>query len=186
MKTALLIIDIQNDYFPGGKMELEESVQAASAAARLLGAFRREKWPIYHVQHVANRPGVGFFIQGSQGADIYEAVRPAADEPVIIKHLPNSFRDTGLLEMLKGEGIKTLLVCGMMTHMCIDATVRAAFDLGFSCTVVHDACATRALAFNGNTVPAKQVQASFLAALAAVYAQIKGVDDIMQSLESTH
>lgn len=186
MKTALLIIDIQNDYFPGGKMELEGSVQAASAAARLLAAFRKESWPVFHIQHVSDKPKATFFMPGTTGAEIDSAVRPLPTEPVITKHFPNSFRDTDLYERLKSDNIGSLLICGMMSHMCVDATVRAAFDLGFSCIVTHDACATRALSFNGIDVPAAQVHASYMAALGSVYAQIKGVDEIIGNITTTH
>ncbi|WP_298269668.1 cysteine hydrolase family protein [Geobacter sp.] len=182
MSTALLIIDIQNDYFPGGKMELVGSIQAASAAGRLLAAFRRERWPVFHIQHIANRPGATFFLPGTTGAEIHERVRPLPAEPVVVKHYPNSFRETDLLERLRSGGITSLLVCGMMSHMCVDATVRGAFDLGFTCILAHDACATRELAFNGVTVPAPQVHASYMAALGAVYAQVKGVDEVLDNI----
>jgi len=185
MKTALLLIDIQNDYFPGGKMELVSSLQAASAATRLLAAFRKQSWAVYHVQHISTRPNSVFFLPGTVGVDIHEAVRPLPEEPVITKHFPNSFRETDLLERLKADSISTLLICGMMTHMCVDATVRAAFDHGFTCIVTHDACATRDLIFNGVTVPAAHVHASYMAALGAVYAQVKGVDEILENMAAT-
>jgi nicotinamidase-related amidase len=186
MKTALLLIDIQNDYFSGGKMELVGSIQAAAAATRLLAAFRKELWPVYHVQHISAQPGATFFIPGTPGAEIYDAVSPLSSEPVIVKHYPNSFRDTNLLDRLQADDVSTLLVCGMMSHMCVDATVRAAFDLGINCIVTHDACATRDLAFDGVTVPAVHVHASFMAALGAVYAQVKGVDEIMENMAAKY
>jgi nicotinamidase-related amidase len=182
MKTAIAIIDIQNDYFPGGRMELVGSDEAALKTARLLNAFRQKHWPIYHIQHISTQPGATFFLPGTPGADIFHAVRPLPTEPIISKHYPNSFRNTDLLEKLRADGIDNILVCGMMTHMCVDATVRAAFDFGFSCTVAHDACATRDLNFNGTISPAVHVHASFMAALGAVYAQIKGADDIINSI----
>ena len=186
MKTALLLIDIQNDYFPGGKMELVGSIQAAAAATRLLAAFRKQSWPVYHVQHIANRPNATFFLPDTPGTEIHEAVRPRSGEPVITKHLPNSFRETNLLEQLKADNIGSLLIGGMMSHMCVDATVRAAFDLGFTNIVTHDACATRELSFNGVTVPAPQVHAAYMAALGAVYAQVLGVDEIMKNMAATN
>lgn len=182
MKAALLIIDIQNDYFPGGKMELEGSVQAASAAARLLSAFRKNNWPIYHVQHINTRPNSSFFVPNTPGVNIHQSVQPLSNEPVVTKHYPNSFRDTSLLDDLKASQVSSLLICGMMSHMCVDATVRAAFDYGFNCIVAHDACATRELTFNEVIVPAKQVHASYMAALGAVYAQTKGVDEILENM----
>lgn len=185
MKTALLIIDIQNDYFPGGKMELAGSIEAAAAAARLLAAFRKQAWSIFHVQHIAAQPNPTFFLPGTPGTDIHASVAPLPGEPVITKHYPSGFRNTDLLEQLKSAGVDTLLICGMMSHMCVDTTVRAAFDLGFSCIVSHDACATRELSFKGVTVPAKQVHASYMAALGAVFAQVMGVDEILENMQAT-
>lgn len=186
MKTALLLIDIQNDYFPGGKMELEGTIQAAAAATRLLSVFRKEQWQVYHVQHISTQKEANFFLPETPGAEIHESVSPLPTEPVIVKHYPNSFRETNLLDRLKSNNVGTLLVCGMMSHMCVDATVRAAFDLGINCIVTHDACATRELSFNGVVVPAAQVHASFMAALGAVYAQVKGVDEIMENMAATY
>jgi nicotinamidase-related amidase len=182
MKTALLIIDIQNDYFPGGKMELAGSIAAASGAARMLAAFRKQSWSVFHVQHIAAQPNPTFFLPGTPGADIHASVAPLPGEPVITKHYPSSFRDTDLLEQLRSAGVDTLLICGMMSHMCVDTTVRAAFDLGFSCIVTYDACATRELMFNGITVPADHVHASYMAALGAVFAQVMAVDEILENM----
>jgi len=185
MKTALLIIDIQNDYFPMGKMELEGSIQAASATARLLAAFRKRNRDVYHVQHINIRPNALFFLPDTPGVDIHQSVIPVAGEPVVIKHFPNSFRETNLLETLKLDNIRSLVICGMMSHMCVDATVRGAFDFGFNCIIAHDACATRELVFNGVNVPAKQVHASFMAALGAVYANVKSVDELLENFAAT-
>jgi len=173
MQTALIIIDIQNDYFPGGKMELEGSPEAGLQAAKLLDAFRAKALPLVHVQHLSNRPGASFFLPDTQGADIHASVAPRAGETVMQKNFPNSFRATPLLEHLRGLGIDHLVIAGMMTHMCVDATTRAAFDLGFSCSLAHDACATRAVAFGDQRVAAAQVHAAFLAALNGLYAKVK-------------
>ncbi len=183
MSTALILIDIQNDYFPGGRMELVGSTEAAAAAARLLATFRQAGWPVFHIQHESVRPGSIFFLPNSPGVEINHAVEPRADEPVIVKHYPNSFRETNLLDRLKSANINQLLLCGMMTSMCVDATVRAAFDLGFECTVAGDACATRDLVFNGETIPASHVHGAFLAALGAVYATVRTTDAIIQGIQ---
>ena len=87
-----------------------------------------------------------FFLPNTEGVHIHESVRPLREETVIVKHYPNSFRETNLLEQLKRFNIEHVVVW-MMTHMCIDATVRVAFDFGFQCTVIHDACATKDLFF---------------------------------------
>ena len=177
-ERALVIIDIQNDYFPGGKMELEGSEAAAANAARALERFRREQLPIVHVRHLSVRPGSTFFIPGTAGAEIHERVRPRAAERVVEKNFPNSFRATDLDRVLKDAGAKELVVAGMMTHMCVDASVRQAADLGYKITLLGDACATRAQSFGGESVPARQVHAAFLAALNGFYAKVIRTDEL--------
>jgi nicotinamidase-related amidase len=172
MTAALLIIDIQNDYFPGGTMELAGPGAAAAKAAALLAAFRKKSLPVVHMQHIATRPGATFFRPGTPGAEIHESVRPAPGETVFRKNFPNSFRETPLLEHLRGAGVSNLVIAGMMTHMCVDTTTRAAADLGFACSLAHDACATKALAFNGVEVPAQSVQAAYMAGLNGLFAKV--------------
>jgi nicotinamidase-related amidase len=165
-------------------MELVAMGEAADRAASVLEEFRRQKRPIYHIQHVSTRPGATFFVPGTEGMDTHVSVAPVDGESLIQKNFPNSFRDTSLLETLRGDSIEHLIVCGAMSHMCIDATTRAAFDHGFSCTVVSDACATRDLQFEGNTVSAKDVHAAFMAALAVPYASVVTAKEAAAQLAS--
>lgn len=183
MKTALLLIDIQNDYFPGGKMELRGSMDAARQAGRLLAHFRQNRLPLVHVQHVSLRSGAGFFLPGTEGVGIHDCVRPLVGETVIQKHFPNAFIETPLLQHLRGLGTGRLVVAGMMTHMCVDATVRAAFDYGFRCLVASDACATRDLAFEGQTIPSDSVHGAFLAALHGTYGQVGDSETVLAQLQ---
>lgn len=177
---CLILVDLQQDYFPGGNMALFEIERAVSNARRLLDAFRTENAPVIHVRHLATRPAAGFFLPGTPGAEIHPLVAPADGEEVVVKHYPNSFRETALLDSLNARGVRDMVICGAMSHMCIDATVRAAFDLGFHCVVAEDACATRDLIFNGQLVRAADVHASFMAALSAVYAKICSTDAVLQ------
>ena len=170
--TALLIIDIQNDYFPGGKMELEGADAAAEKARKVLNDFRSKNLPVIHVRHLSTRPGSTFFLPGTAGAEIHAAVKPKDGETVIEKNFPNSFRGTPLKEILDKQQIKQLVVAGSMTHMCVDATVRHAADAGYKVTLLADACATRAQSYGGESVPARQVHAAFLAALNGFYAKV--------------
>lgn len=169
---VLLLIDIQNDYFPGGSMELAGSDSAATNAAKLLFTFREKHLPIFHIQHIAARPGATFFIPGTEGANIHSSVSPVEAEYVVTKNYPNAFRGTSLLKKLQGLKPDKLFIAGMMTHMCVDTTVRAAFDLGFNCLVAHDACATKNLTFNGESIQAVNVQNSFMAALSGMFAEV--------------
>jgi len=172
MNEALIIIDIQNDYFDGGANPLTGSLEASLNAGALLDDFRARSLPVIHIRHLSTRPGSTFFIPGTHGAEIHENVAPIEGEKVIEKHFPNSFRETDLLEYLHSNGITDLVVCGMMTQMCVDATVRAAKDLGFSCIVAGDACATRSLEIGGKSVSATDVQTALLAALNYFYSTV--------------
>jgi nicotinamidase-related amidase len=179
MTHALILVDIQKDYFVGGRMPLIGSDQAAERASELLSYFRKNALPVVHIQHVAIRPGATFFLPNTEGVEIHPCVAPLAGEKIIQKHYPNSFRDTPLLDVLRAKGVDHLVIAGMMTHMCVDATVRAAFDFGFRCTVVQDGCATRNLMFEGAEIPARQVHGAFLAALSGTYAKIVSSNDLI-------
>jgi len=182
MKTALLLIDIQNDYFPGGKMELEGPVEAAKKANELLQCFRDHSLPTVHIQHVSQKPDATFFIPGDRGTDINDITAHYEGEPLIQKHYPNSFRETNLLDLLKGWEIERVIITGMMTHMCVDATARAAADLGFKVIIAEDACATRALTYGKTTtIPAGHVHKAFLAALKS-YGQVMPVEQVLAYL----
>ncbi|MBN1404667.1 MAG: cysteine hydrolase [Opitutales bacterium] len=172
MNTVLLLIDLQYDYFLGGANPLSGADEAVNAAAYVLNLFRNKGLPVIHVRHLSTRGDSTFFIPGTKGAEIHEAVFPLDDEVVVEKHFPNSFFQTGLLETLRVIGADRIVVCGMMTHMCVDATVRAAKDHGFSVTLIADACATKDLFFAGQAASAVQVQTSFLAALNYFYADV--------------
>lgn len=105
-------------------------------------------------------------------------------ENFIRKKVVNSFRETDLLEKLKDLHIEHLVIAGAMTHMCIDATSRAAWDLGFSCEVIADACATKDLEYDGVVVKAQEVHFAFLAALNFVYAKVKNLETFLVDLKS--
>ena len=182
MNNCLLLVDLQNDYFPGGEMELVGIDSAAYNAEILLRKFRKEQLQVIHVQHVSVNPGAVFFLPDSFGVKINQGVAPLEDEPVVTKHFPNSFRDTELLQLLREKKIDTLTICGAMSHMCIDATTRAAFDFGFSCVVAEDGCATRDLSFQDKTIKADKVHAAFMAALSTPYAEVIAAQDVVDKM----
>jgi len=181
MNTALLLIDIQNDYFPGGKMELVNPLEAAKKAYMLLQCFREHGGHHVHIQHVSLKPDAAFFISGDRGTDIHDSVAHFEGEPLAQKHYPNSFRETNLLELLNGWEIERVVIAGMMTHLCVDATARAAADFGFQVIVAEDACATRDLKYGGTVIPADHVHKAFLAALKS-YGQVMKSEAILAHL----
>lgn len=181
MKTALLVIDIQKDYFPGGRYPLVNPEGAARKAYMLLQCFREHNGHHVHIQHISLKPDATFFIKGDSGSDIQDSVAHFEGEPIVYKHYPNSFRETNLLEMLKGWGIERVVITGMMTHLCVDATARAAADLGFQVVIAEDACATRDLKYDDTVIPAEMVHKSFLAALKS-YGKVMKSEEILALL----
>ena len=185
MEAALILVDIQKDYFPGGRMELVKMQEASANAKELLSFFRKNQWPTFHIQHVATSSKAPFFRPDTVGIELHDSIKPLPEETVIQKHYPNSFRETVLEDELKKLNIEQVVICGAMSHMCIDATTRAASDLGFKCTVIHDACATRNLEFEGKPIPSEEVHGSFMAALGWGYAKVMSLKDFISSIEGT-
>lgn len=165
LPSALLIIDVQDFYFPGGKLPLFNSEAASEKASELLKLFRSQKIPVIHVQHKG-------------GGNIHKNVTPLPGEKVITKEEANSFAGTDLLDYLKFLEVKRLVICGMQTHMCVEAAVRAAYDYGFTVIIVQDACATRDLKWNERTISAGDIHASTLASLNRYYGSVADVADL--------
>ncbi len=137
-KTVLLLIEIQNDYFYKGKMELTGSYEAAYNAKKALETFRKKRKPIIHIQHIALNKNASHFIAGTFGAEIFEDVAPNQEEKIFVKNNSNSFVETGLFEYLKENGIGHLTIAGMKENMHADATVSTAKDLGFKIELIEN------------------------------------------------
>jgi nicotinamidase-related amidase len=173
---ALVVIDIQNEYFPGGALTLPNAEHAAGHAAEAIGAARAAGVPVLHIRHEEPESDQ-WFVPGSRGAETNAAVAPAESELVVVKHFPNSFLGTELGEQLAALGARRVAFCGMMTSMCVDATVRAAADLGLDPVLVDDACAAPDLEHRGRRVPSEEVHAAFCAALSDEIAIVLGTSD---------
>jgi len=180
MKKALIVIDLQNDYFSGGNMELYGIDEALKKANTLIEFARKQNYEIYFVQHFSITEGATFFIPNTKGVELNSKL-DIKNEMVVAKNYPNSFRETILKEELDNLNINNLIICGAMTHMCVDSTVRAAFDLGYHITLAHDACATKDLNFNEATIGAKNVHGSFVSALDGTFCDAKSVKDIVDT-----
>ena len=171
-KTALLLIDIQDFYFPGGRLQLENPEVAGMNAGLVLDQFRKNDLPVFHVRH-----------NFEPGGNIHQYVKPLNSESVISKDQVNAFLDTDLLEMLQADSIQQIVVCGMQTHMCVEAAVRAAHDFGFSCLLVSDACATRALSYEEHIIPAKNVHFSTIKSIQGSYARIMSTEALLADFD---
>lgn len=182
LKSALLLIDIQNDYFKGGKSELYRTEEAAQNAILALTLCRKEKMPIFHVQHINLSPLAKFFRYNTPGCLIHQSVLPLPSEFVVVKHVPNAFSQTDLHQQLKALEIEHLIICGMMTHMCIDTTVRAAQDYGYPVTLLQDACTTKDLRGASGIIAAPVVHDTFIAALNGTFARIVATSTFIESM----
>jgi len=148
---ALLIIDMQNDYFEDGKNTLANTQEALANAEDILARFRAGGLPVIHVQHMCS-PGAGFFLPNTWGIEIHEKLTPRNNETVILKRSPSSFIGTELKELLTEKGINRLVICGMQTNVCVQATTKDAKQFGYKITLLEDACAAKSLEIHKNTI----------------------------------
>ena len=160
-KEALLLIDIQDIYFTPGPMLLHKPRCAAKNAARTLEKFRSEGKTVIHVRH-------NFKVLSG----IHSLVKPIEGEKIIHKEYPSSFLGTELREYLQENEITDLVVAGMMSHMCVDTTVRACQDYGYNVTLIDDACTTMSLKHDGKKIDAETVHAVYMASLADEFANV--------------
>lgn len=145
MSKALLVIDLQNDYFPGGKFPLWNTDAVLTNVERAIEKANARCIPVVHVQHIANsKMGIApFFNEGTPGADIHPRVlAAAATAPVVVKEFADGFEKTTLEETLTGLGVTELLVCGMMTQNCVTHTAISKAADKYAVTVLPDCCTT--------------------------------------------
>lgn len=180
-KRGLVVVDLQNEYLSTGKLPLSGIESASANAARVIADARLKDIPVFHIRHEATSDQSPIFVPGTDNVDIQPAVAPVGNEPVIVKNHVNAFRDTALKQALDARSVEELIVVGAMSHMCVDAIVRAAADMGYPVTVLHDACATLDLSFGGLTVPAAHVHAAMMAAFEFGYGTVKSTDDYLSA-----
>ncbi|POT99656.1 cysteine hydrolase [Escherichia sp. ESNIH1] len=179
-KRGLIVIDLQNEYLPTGKLPLTHIDMAAANAARVIADFRQHGHPVFHIRHESASEDAPIFTPGSEGVQIQPTVIPAENELVIVKNHINAFRDTDLKAQLDAQGVEEIIIVGAMSHMCVDACVRAAVDMGYPVTILHDACATLDLTFNNVTVPAAHVHAAMMAAFEFGYGKAISTEDYLR------
>lgn len=170
VKQALLIIDMQEFYFPQGFNPLVEPEEASQQAAKLLDHFRSTNKLVVHIKHASKKDSL-----------IHQNVRPGKEEKVITKYNVNSYQETDLLDYLKQNKIEQLVICGMMTHMCVEAAARASADYGFKVIIIDDACATRDMIYNNDTVKAADVHNTTLGTLNRYYGKVLTTEEFLNN-----
>lgn len=145
MKKALLVIDLQNDYFPGGKFPLWNTEATLANIERAIAAAREKDIPVIHIQHIAD-PAMGiapFFNEGTEGAEIHPRILEAApDAPVVVKRFADGFVETDLEKTLSELGVTDLLICGMMTQNCVTHTAISTSAEKYNVSILTDCCTT--------------------------------------------
>ena len=179
-KTGLMIIDIQNIYFEDGDFKLYHPEETSIKARKVLDYFRSNKLPVIHVQHMFKVNDVSES-EKFRLCEIHKNVMPIEGETIVVKNFPNSFLKTNLQTCLEKLEISNLIVVGMMSHMCIDTTVRESQNFGYNVIVLEDACTTKNLKTLNGEIPASTVHDVFMAALKGTFAQIMTVDEYIDA-----
>jgi len=178
-RTALVLVDFQNDYFEGGKFQLEATEQAAIQASKLLNKFRDQNLPVIHIQHIFKDEKAAFFAPDTNGIEIHHSVAPKDKEVVIVKHYIDSFTETALEQTLVELGIHNLVIVGAMAQACVQTICRTATHKGYECTVIEDAIAAPKLTYRDENFTGHQIVAANLLSLTFGAAQICTLDDYL-------
>ncbi|MEH6531831.1 MAG: cysteine hydrolase family protein [Photobacterium frigidiphilum] len=144
-KKALLVIDLQNDYFPKGKFPLWNTDQALSNIKAAIEKANAQNIAVIHIKHeAAPEKGIApFFNQGSEGVEIHpEIMAVAPNSEVVVKTYADSFEQTNLEEVLQKQGVEELLICGMMTQNCVTHTAISKAAEKYSVSILMDCCTT--------------------------------------------
>jgi nicotinamidase-related amidase len=181
-KTALIVIDAQQEYFaPLGKVVLPDGPAAVKRIAHALGWARGANVPVIHIVHESRKAGAAIFAPGSPALAVHPDAAPVGSEPVFTKHLPGSFTGTPLEETLRKHGVERLVLAGFMTQMCVDTTARQGAHLGFAITVLADATAAKSVTGpDGEAISADVVHRTHLGSLNGFLADIKATTDVMR------
>ncbi|MBN3724990.1 cysteine hydrolase family protein [Burkholderia sp. Ac-20379] len=140
---ALVVIDLQNDYFPGGALPLWNPETTLANIEQAIGQARAQGIPVIHVQHVSHGPRGGLFDADTPGVAIHPRILAAApDAPVVTKAFADGFWQTTLDDTLQSLGVDDLLICGMMTQNCVTHTAISKSAEKYGVTVLSDCCTT--------------------------------------------
>ena len=176
-RTALLVIDFQNEYFTG-RMPIPDGAKALANTRKLIDFADQAKIPVYHVQHVTPAGSAVFAIDG-QTVKFHPDMQPRPQDKVLQKSTVSVFGSTDIDKTLKAAGIDTLLIAGLMTHACVAGAARDAAPLGYNVVVASDASATRAITrFNGAKVQAPALHQAALAEIEDTFGDVMTTAEI--------
>ncbi|MBA5688567.1 cysteine hydrolase [Duganella sp. LX47W] len=180
--TAVLLIDFQNEYYRG-RVPIPDGLPALRNANRLAALADAHGMPVFHIQHV-NGPTAPVFAAGSVMAEIHPQLAVRPQHVVVRKDRVSSFAGTDLHAQLQARGIRTLIIGGLMTHMCVSTATRDARQFGaqsYQVLVAADACASRDITgWNGGVTSAQDLHDVTLTALSDNFAQVLTTNAILE------
>ncbi|QDO86086.1 isochorismatase family protein [Shewanella psychropiezotolerans] len=172
-RSALILVDLQNDYFPGGRFELEGICDANKVAKTMLTHFRAKHLPVIHIQHIFEDDNAPFFAPNTTGIEIENSVAPIEAESVIVKHQIDSFINTALEQTLVELGIDKIVIVGAMAQACVQTICRSAVNKGYECEVIENGIAAPALEYGKHSFSGAEIVAANLLSLTFGGAQMK-------------
>ncbi|MBY8957028.1 MULTISPECIES: cysteine hydrolase family protein [Pseudomonas] len=178
-KSALVVIDFQNEYF-SGRMPIPDGAAALAKTRELITFADSHKIPVYHVQHVAPAGSPVFAIDG-QTVKFHPDMQPRPQDVVLQKSTVSVFASTDLDQQLKKAGIQTLIISGLMTHACVAGAARDAAPLGYNVIVASDASATRAITrANGVSIDKDSLHKAALAEVEDTFGDVLSTAQIVK------
>ena len=178
-KSALIVIDFQNEYF-SGRMPIPDGAAALAKTRELITFADSHKIPVYHVPHVAPAGSAVFAIDG-ETVKFHRDMQPRAKDVVLQKNTVSVFASTDLDQQLKKAGIQTLIISGLMTHACVAGAARDAAPLGYNVIVASDASATRAITrVNGVSIDKDSLHQAALAEVEDTFGDVLSTEQIVQ------
>jgi nicotinamidase-related amidase len=179
MKRALLVIDVQNEYFTG-KLPVSYPKDSLSKIINIMEAASESKIPVILVQHSALQKDASTFVKGSKEWELHDQIKGKKFNYLIEKNLPGSFTNTKLESILRDNKVDTVVICGYMSQMCCDTTSRQAVHLGFSVEFLSDATGTLDISNYAGSVTAEELHRAVLVTQAMRFSKVVSSDEWIQ------
>ncbi|MEO1785025.1 cysteine hydrolase family protein [Thermodesulfobium sp. 4217-1] len=183
MKRALLIIDVQNEYF-SGKLPVTYPNDSFSNILKSIDFANENQIPVILIQHTAPQKDSGVFVKGTKEWQIKEEVRERKYKYIIEKNFPDSFANTDLEAVLKRDEIDTVTICGYMTQMCCDTTARQAMHKGFFVEFLSDATGTLDISNYAGSISAEQLHNAILITQAMRFSKVLTTHEWIENIKS--
>ena len=182
MKRALLVIDVQNEYFAGGAMPVSHPPDSLRAITEAMDGAAENGVPIVVIQHGTENPEAKAFVKGSRGWRLKGEVDVRRRTVVIEKTMPGSFTGTNLEAWMKENSVDTLAITGYMTQLCCDTTARQAVHLGYKVEFLSDATGTLDISNSAGAVKAEELHRAILVSQQARFSKVVTTEEWINSL----